>query len=125
MTKVSHKDMGLSPVRFLEEETLMAITNNKELGDCLIAHKKKSKEGVEYTDYTLYLVGSTGEWAGEYHINFLFARDLAELIDAFGEESEKWEGKRVTLNARTEGKYTRWIIKPAGLEEVVEEKIGE
>ncbi len=130
MTKVSHKDMGLSPMRFLEEETLMAITNNKELGDCLIAHEKKSKEDVEYTDYTLYLVGSVGEWVGEYHINFLFSRDLVELIKAFGEDSKEWEGKRVTLSGRTEGKFTRWIIKPAILEKEVppvatEEKIGQ
>ena len=127
MVKISSRDdIGLSPKRFELSKTIMEIDKFSDVNDCVKTFDKVSKDGkTKYEDYTLKLVGKSGDWIGEYEVNFLFQRDLKELADAWGEDSIKWIGKRITLSARKEGKYLRWIITPI-LEQplVTEERIS-
>ena len=114
MVKVSPIEAGLNPKKFLESTgTLMEIGHNEAGNDCITEIKRTSKaDGKEYSQLTLHVTGSDGEWAGDFKVNYLFDRDLKALVDAWGEESKEWLGKRITLKARKEGDFNRWIIEP-------------
>ena len=111
MVKVSPIEAGLNPKKF-ESETTMEIGHNEAKTDCVTVNNRTSKSGEAYTDMTLHVTGSDGEWAGDFKMNYLFDRDLKHLVDAWGEETVNWMGKRILINGVKDGKYTRWLIKP-------------
>jgi len=105
MVKVSRIEAGLNPRNFLGH------TVTVELCD-VVETERVSKGGGKFTQYALKVVGVVGEYVGDYKVNFLMASDLQELVTAWGEDSTAWNGNRITLTAKEDGKYFRWVIKP-------------
>jgi len=112
--KISNIEAGLRPESFLTQEGYFELGMNDK-NDVIEQHDKVSKNGKPYSQFSLTLLGVKGEWVGDYKINFLFDRDLKELAEAWGSDTAAWKGKAILLNAKKEGIYTRWIIKPAPL----------
>ena len=112
MVKVSPIEAGLNPKKFETAPTLMEIGHNEAKDDCLTVNDRTSKDNKPYQDYTLHITGSDGEWAGDFKMNYLFDRDLKALVEAWGEDSVSWLGKRITIQAVKDGKYLRWKILP-------------
>ena len=77
--------------------------------DCVTVEEKENKEGKKYNSFTLHVQEENHIKPKE--IGFLFERDLANLIEAYGEDSEKWAGCLVEISAAKVGNYVNWVLK--------------
>ena len=111
---VSKLQQGLNPAFFLDKDHLFDVvtSDGTKESDCVTLNTSTSSKGNSYEHYTLFLLGKSGNWVGEYAIKFLFMRDLQELIEAWGANTSKWAGQRVIITAKVDGEYNRWHIKP-------------
>lgn len=88
------------------------IVKGKESKQCCIAETKTSKQGKEYTSYTLFVREDDSTPIKE--INYLFSHDLLSVIEAYGYDPNEWENCRIDVSAEVVGQYTNWNIKPHG-----------
>lgn len=101
--KLSKEEYGLRAANFVNKKTLFSLCYVKE-------EQKKDKNGKEYKQYVLGVLGKNEDWIGDFKINFLFKRDLSALIVKYGEETDKWLGKLIEVVGVPDGEYYRWKI---------------
>ena len=65
-----------------------------------------------FLQYELLLLGGFEGAAGEFRVSFLFDRDLTRCVETWGEDTDKWKGKKVDVSAEKDGEYMRWNIQP-------------
>lgn len=95
---------GIRPQDYSEPVTAV-ITYAPNGKDCVETTKRKSKAGVEFTQYTLH-VDLNGE---KKALNYLMKSDLKLLRDSFGRDTTLWIGKSFTLSGVKDGEYYRWL----------------
>ena len=94
--KQTKEIFGLNPKDFAAKKVLCEITAFSGTNDCLrlMPNTKGQKE------LSVALQVPNHDKPDDYAIKYLFGKTLNPLVDAFGDDSEKWVGQRMEIFTR-------------------------